>query len=213
MSFDAEAKAKIVSEYARSDNDTGSPEVQVALLTQRIRHLTDHFKTHKGDHHSRRGLLRMVNQRRSLLDYLKKKDVQRYRDLIEYVDDRPGHDRRYAIDASKAERELGWTPDETFATGSAGYPSVFAHGMLTMGLTGRLLTDWLGDGVLKDFGVRFVSQVWPGDTLTATGTVESIEPAEGDAAHRVVSIAIETRNQKDETVVKGSARALLPAGA
>ena len=83
MSFDAEAKRNIVSEYRRSESDTGSPEVQVALLTGRIQHLTDHFKTHKGDHHSRRGLLRMVNQRRSLLDYLKKSDVQRYRDLIE----------------------------------------------------------------------------------------------------------------------------------
>ena len=83
MSFDAEAKSKIVSEYARSDNDTGSPEVQVALLTGRIQHLTDHFKAHKADHHSRRGLLRMVNQRRSLLDYLKNKDIERYRDLIQ----------------------------------------------------------------------------------------------------------------------------------
>jgi small subunit ribosomal protein S15 len=82
MSFDADAKAKIVSEYARSESDTGSPEVQVALLTGRIQYLTDHFKAHKGDHHSRRGLLRMVNQRRSLLDYLKKKDIERYRDLI-----------------------------------------------------------------------------------------------------------------------------------
>lgn len=82
MSFDAEAKNKIVTEYARSENDTGSPEVQVALLTGRIQHLTDHFKAHKADHHSRRGLLRMVNQRRSLLDYLKKKDIERYRDLI-----------------------------------------------------------------------------------------------------------------------------------
>jgi small subunit ribosomal protein S15 len=82
MSFTAEAKSKIVGEYARSENDTGSPEVQVALLTGRIQHLTDHFKTHKGDHHSRRGLLRMINQRRSLLDYLKKKDIERYRDLI-----------------------------------------------------------------------------------------------------------------------------------
>lgn len=82
MSMNAEDKSKIVEEYKRSDSDTGSPEVQVALLTSRIRHLTDHFKTHKGDHHSRRGLLRLVNQRRSLLDYLKKKDVQRYRDLI-----------------------------------------------------------------------------------------------------------------------------------
>ena len=83
MSFDAEAKKKIVSEYARSESDTGSPEVQVALLTSRIQHLSDHFKSHKGDHHSRRGLLRMVNQRRSLLDYLKKKDIERYRDLIQ----------------------------------------------------------------------------------------------------------------------------------
>ena len=58
--------------------------------------------------------------------------------------------------------------DEMFASKAAGYPSVFAHGMLTMGLTGRLLTDWLGDGVLREFGVRFVKQVWPGDTLTAT---------------------------------------------
>ena len=82
MSLNAEAKNRIVEEYKRSPNDTGSPEVQVALLTSRIEHLTDHFKIHKGDHHSRRGLLRLVNQRRSLLDYLKKKDLQRYRDLI-----------------------------------------------------------------------------------------------------------------------------------
>ena len=83
MSITAEAKSKVVSEFKRSENDTGSPEVQVALLTARIQHLTDHFKTHKHDHHSRRGLLRMVNQRRSLLDYLKKTEIQRYRDLIE----------------------------------------------------------------------------------------------------------------------------------
>lgn len=83
MSFDAEAKSKVVGEFRRTQNDTGSPEVQVALLTSRIQYLTGHFKAHKGDHHSRRGLLRMVNQRRSLLDYLKKKDLQRYRDLIE----------------------------------------------------------------------------------------------------------------------------------
>jgi len=82
MSINAETKSKVVSEYKRSENDTGSPEVQVALLTARIQHLTGHFKTHKHDHHSRRGLLRLVNQRRSLLDYLKKKDIQRYRDLI-----------------------------------------------------------------------------------------------------------------------------------
>ncbi len=83
MSFDAEAKSNIVSEFKRSESDTGSPEVQVALLTGRIQHLTEHFKAHKGDHHSRRGLLRMVNQRRRLLDYLKNKDLQRYRDLID----------------------------------------------------------------------------------------------------------------------------------
>jgi small subunit ribosomal protein S15 len=83
MSLSAEAKSKIVEDHQRSANDTGSPEVQVALLTTRIQHLTEHFKTHKGDHHSRRGLLRLVNQRRSLLDYLKKKDLQRYRELIE----------------------------------------------------------------------------------------------------------------------------------
>ncbi len=82
MSINAEAKSKVVSEFKRSENDTGSPEVQVALLTARIQHLTDHFKNHKHDHHSRRGLLRMVNQRRSLLDYLKKTEIQRYRDLI-----------------------------------------------------------------------------------------------------------------------------------
>ncbi len=83
MSLSAEAKSQIVADYKRSDSDTGSPEVQVALLTARIQHLTDHFKVHKGDHHSRRGLLKLVNQRRSMLDYLKKKDIQRYRDLIE----------------------------------------------------------------------------------------------------------------------------------
>lgn len=83
MSINAETKSKVVDEFKRTENDTGSPEVQVALLTARIQHLTNHFKTHKHDHHSRRGLLRLVNQRRSLLDYLKKKDIQRYRDLIE----------------------------------------------------------------------------------------------------------------------------------
>jgi small subunit ribosomal protein S15 len=83
MSYDAEAKSKIVSEFKRSENDTGSPEVQVALLSARIQQLTDHFKTHKADHHSRRGLLRMVNQRRRLLDYLRGKDLQRYSELID----------------------------------------------------------------------------------------------------------------------------------
>ena len=80
MSIDT---AKVISEHQRGDNDTGSPEVQVALLTARIEQLTGHFKTHKQDHHSRRGLLMMVNRRRSLLDYLKRKDNERYKALIE----------------------------------------------------------------------------------------------------------------------------------
>ena len=78
----AESTAEIINEYKRDTADTGSPEVQVALLTARINHLTEHFKAHKHDHHSRRGLLRMVNQRRKLLDYLKRKDQSRYQDLI-----------------------------------------------------------------------------------------------------------------------------------
>jgi small subunit ribosomal protein S15 len=80
MSVDS---AKIITEFGRVPNDTGSPEVQVALLSARIDQLSDHFKAHKQDHHSRRGLLKMVNQRRSLLAYLKKKDVTRYQTLIE----------------------------------------------------------------------------------------------------------------------------------
>ena len=82
MSLSNEAKAKIVAEHGRGNNDTGSPEVQVALLSAQINHLQGHFKAHIHDHHSRRGLLRMVSQRRKLLDYLKRKDVARYSDLI-----------------------------------------------------------------------------------------------------------------------------------
>ena len=82
MAISAETTANIVNEYKRSEQDTGSPEVQVALLSARINDLSGHFKTHIHDHHSRQGLLRMVSQRRKLLDYLKQKDVQRYRDLI-----------------------------------------------------------------------------------------------------------------------------------
>ena len=82
MSLSAENKAKIVSDYQKSQGDTGSPEVQIALLSARIEDLSGHFKSHKQDHHSRRGLLRMVSQRRKLLDYLKKKDLQRYRDVL-----------------------------------------------------------------------------------------------------------------------------------
>ena len=82
MAISAEQKASIVAEHKRAEGDTGSPEVQVALLSANITELTDHFKTHIHDHHSRQGLLRMVSQRRKLLDYLKNKDLNRYRDLI-----------------------------------------------------------------------------------------------------------------------------------
>ena len=82
MSVTAEKKQQIIKDNARGSEDTGSPEVQVAILTERIINLTEHFKTHAKDNHSRRGLLMLVNKRRSLLDYLKRKDVQRYSDLI-----------------------------------------------------------------------------------------------------------------------------------
>ncbi|MCX8087409.1 MAG: 30S ribosomal protein S15 [Rhodocyclaceae bacterium] len=83
MAITTAEKAKIVSEYQRAQGDTGSPEVQIALLTARINDLTNHFKTHVKDHHSRRGLLKMVSQRRKLLDYLKRKNAESYRTLIE----------------------------------------------------------------------------------------------------------------------------------
>lgn len=82
MALSTQIKADIVKDYQRTSGDTGSPEVQVALLTARITDLSGHFKTHSKDHHSRQGLLRMVNTRRKLLDYLKTSDVNRYRDLI-----------------------------------------------------------------------------------------------------------------------------------
>ena len=82
MSITAEHKQKLITEHGRAENDTGSPEVQVAILTERIVNLTQHFKTHAKDNHSRRGLLMLVNKRRSLLDYLKREDAQRYSDLI-----------------------------------------------------------------------------------------------------------------------------------
>ncbi len=82
MSLNAEAKQKVVTDFQRTEGDTGSPEVQVALLSARINQLSGHFKDHAHDHHSRQGLLKMVSQRRKLLDYLKKKDLNRYRDLI-----------------------------------------------------------------------------------------------------------------------------------
>ena len=82
MALSAEQKSKVVGDYQQSNGDTGSPEVQVALMTARIEDLSSHFKTHIHDHHSRQGLLWLVNSRRKLLDYLKKKDVERYRTLI-----------------------------------------------------------------------------------------------------------------------------------
>ena len=82
MSLSSEAKSGIIAEYGRANADTGSPEVQVALLSARISELTEHFSEHKKDHHSRQGLLKMVNKRRKLLDYLKSKDQDRYRELI-----------------------------------------------------------------------------------------------------------------------------------
>lgn len=92
--------------------------------------------------------------------------------------------------------------DEIFTTKVAGYPSVFAHGMLTMGLTGRMLTNFVGDGRLMEFGVRFTSQVFPGDTLDATATISGVEDD-------VVEIEVSTVNQDGVVVAKGSAKARL----
>ena len=92
--------------------------------------------------------------------------------------------------------------DDAIAQNMAGYPSVFAHGMLSMGLTGRMLTDWLGATSLKEYGVRFTKQVWPGDTLTAKGEVTKVEG--GLATIRVVAV-----NQKGESVVEGEAVAAI----
>lgn len=82
MSITSERKQELVNEYAKAEGDTGSPEVQIAILTERITNLTDHFKTHTKDNHSRRGLLKLVNKRRRLLDYLKHTDQDRYTDVI-----------------------------------------------------------------------------------------------------------------------------------
>jgi small subunit ribosomal protein S15 len=82
MPLQADAKTGVITKYRQHETDTGSPEVQIALLSQRIEYLTEHFKTHKKDHHSRRGLLKLVGQRRRLLDYLKKSSVDRYRTVV-----------------------------------------------------------------------------------------------------------------------------------
>lgn len=94
--------------------------------------------------------------------------------------------------------------DELFAKEVAGYPTVFAHGMLTMGLTAKLITDTVGDGTLTDYGVRFVSQVWPGDTLTATAEVTAVRVDEG-----LVDLSVTTTNQDGTTVLTGTATARL----
>jgi acyl dehydratase len=96
--------------------------------------------------------------------------------------------------------------DEVFATQVAGYPSVFAHGMLTMGMTGRLLTDVVGDGRLLRFGGRFTAQVWPGDTLTATATVDAVTD---DEAGPVVELSVRTTNASGAEVFSGTAAARL----
>ncbi|MDL2274646.1 30S ribosomal protein S15 [Desulfosarcina sp. OttesenSCG-928-G10] len=83
MAFTTEAKQELIEKHKKHDTDTGSPEVQIALLSHRIAYLTEHFKTHKKDHHSRRGLLMLVGKRRRLLNYVKRNDVQRYRSIIE----------------------------------------------------------------------------------------------------------------------------------
>jgi acyl dehydratase len=96
--------------------------------------------------------------------------------------------------------------DEIFATKVAGYPTVFAHGMLTMGLTGKMVTNYVGDGRLTNYGVRFVRQVWPGDTLTAVAEVAAIRQEGGES---LVELTITTTNQNGEPVLTGSATARL----
>lgn len=94
--------------------------------------------------------------------------------------------------------------DEIFATQMAGYPSVFAHGMLTMGMTGKMLTNWVGDGRLTKYGVRFTAQVWPGDTLTARANVIEIRDKDGQ---NLVDLEISTTNEEGIEVIKGTATA------
>lgn len=98
--------------------------------------------------------------------------------------------------------------DEIFTTEIAGYPSVFAHGMLTMGMTGKMLTNYVGDGQLTYYGVRFTSQVWPGDTLTATATVTEIREEDGQ---QIADLEVSTTNEEGTEVVKGKASARLEA--
>jgi acyl dehydratase len=96
--------------------------------------------------------------------------------------------------------------DDVYAREVAGFPGVFAHGMLTMGMTARLLTDWMGDGRLTRYGVRFVQQVWPGDALTATATVDAVREVDGEW---FADLSVVTVNQDGATVVSGTATARL----
>ena len=96
--------------------------------------------------------------------------------------------------------------DEVFATKAAGYPTVFAHGMLTMGMTGRLVTDFVGDGRLTRYGGRFTSQVWPGDTLTGTATVDEVREEDG---RKIVDLTVRTVNQDGAEVFSGYATAVV----
>ena len=96
--------------------------------------------------------------------------------------------------------------DEIFTTKVAGYPTVFAHGMLSMGVTGKMLTNWVGDGRLTKYGVRFVAQVWPGDSLTAKATVEAIREEDGVS---LADFSVSTTNQDGAEVIKGTATARL----
>jgi acyl dehydratase len=98
--------------------------------------------------------------------------------------------------------------DEVWSTEVAGTPTVFAHGMLTMGLTGRMLTDWLGARALRSFGLRFAAPVWPGDTLRARGTITDVEL---DGARAIVTVDVATRNTRDVVVATGTATARLRA--
>ena len=98
--------------------------------------------------------------------------------------------------------------DEIFTTEIAGYPSVFAHGMLTMGMTGKMLTNYVGDGQLTYYGVRFTSQVWPGDTLIATATVTEIREEDGQ---QIADLEVSTTNEEGTEVIKGKASARLEA--
>jgi acyl dehydratase len=99
--------------------------------------------------------------------------------------------------------------DEVYAREVAGYPGVFAHGMLTMGMTGRVLTDWVGDGRLLRYGVRFVKQVWPGDTLTARAEVTAVSVGEGTAMPPVAEFSVVTTNQHGAQVLVGTGAARL----